>query len=84
MKDVPVWCNVTSSRVLQDIPILLPLEALNDAYEACPQSFDPKLQDPADVMTKHFVEHPLCKQFGALNCVGLRIYSDKVPVFKKD
>jgi hypothetical protein len=84
VKDVPCWDGSQARRVYKDIPIQLPVDALHAAYEHDPTTFDPALVDTDELRAKHILDHPLCNAYGLQNIIPVRLYWDKVAVYKKN
>ena len=84
IRNVPLWNWSANKRVLAVVPIMLPSERIDREYARDPASFDPAKQDPSNILTPHVVNHPICKEQGPLNVVSLRVYWDKIPVYKSD
>lgn len=78
MMSTPLWCRQENKRVIVNMPVRLPGEALADLYKRSPESFDLTNFDHQNICTPSYMDHPLTKKLGFNNVLPAGLYVDKV------
>jgi hypothetical protein len=75
---VPMWDAATGARVVSELPVKLPHEAICREFMNNKASYWKARSDSDWIDVPAFLEHPVTKQFGVNECWPCGYYTDKV------
>ncbi len=79
---IPLWCNATQERILEDFPMHLPHQLFSELYKTNPALFDPINIDVTE-LPPMWLNHAVYAANGD-KAIPVSLYSDGVPHSKTD